>query len=112
MTEGLATKQPVGDYATNTALTQGLAGKQDKGDYALKSELPSYTTVPELTADYTVPANATSREYVYEISVGETVYNITGAEGIKWADGVAPIATVNSTIVVSVMNNLAVWGTF
>lgn len=29
-----------GDYATNTALTQGLAGKQPVGDYALLSQLP------------------------------------------------------------------------
>lgn len=76
------------------------------------SKLPVVTDIPTLAANYVVPANATSREYVYNISVGATVYNITGAEGIKWADGVAPIATANSTIVVSVMNNLAVWGTF
>ena len=111
-TEAQSAYQPVGDYATNTALNVGLAGKQPTGDYALKSDLPVVTDVPTLAADYTVPANATSREYVYNISVGATVYNITGAEGIKWADGVAPIATANSTIVVSVMNNLAVWGTF
>lgn len=111
-TEAQSAYQPVGDYATNTALNEGLAGKQPTGDYALKSDLPVVTDVPTLAADYTVPANATSREYVYNISVGATVYNITGAEGIKWADGVAPIATANSTIVVSVMNNLAVWGTF
>ena len=78
----------------------------------INNKAPVYTTIPTLAADYTVPVNATSREYVYEISVGATVYNITGAEGIKWADGVAPVATANSTIVVSVMNNLAVWGTF
>lgn len=76
------------------------------------SKLPVVTDVPTLAADYVVPANATSREYIYNISVGATVYNIIGAEGIKWADGVAPIATANSTIVVSIMNNLAVWGTF
>lgn len=76
------------------------------------SKLPVVTDVPTLAADYVVPANATTREYVYNISVGATVYNITGAEGVKWADGVAPIATANSTIVVSIMNNLAVWGTF
>lgn len=112
LTEGLATKQPVGDYATNTALTQGLEGKQDKGDYALKSELPSYTIVPELTADYTVPANATTKEFIYQIAVGATVYSILGAEGIKWANDVAPVIHANKTYVVSVVNNLAVWGEF
>ena len=52
LTEGLAGKQPVGDYAlvsqlpdvsgfaTTTALTSGLAGKQDVGDYATRAELP------------------------------------------------------------------------
>lgn len=112
LTEGLATKQPVGDYATNPALTQGLEGKQDKGDYALKSELPSYTTVPELTADYTVPANTTTMEFIYQIPVGETIYSILGAEGIKWVNDVAPVIHANKTYIVSVVNNLAVWGEF
>ena len=40
LTEGLATKQPVGDYATTAALTSGLAGKQPVGDYATRAELP------------------------------------------------------------------------
>lgn len=31
--------QPVGDYATNTALTSGLAGKQPVGDYATNNAL-------------------------------------------------------------------------
>lgn len=136
-----ATYQPKGDYATTTALTEGLAGKQnatdnsldttnktiigainelktavdskqDSGDYALKNQLPSYTTVPELTADYTVPANATTREFIYQIPVGATPHNITGAEGIKWASGVAPTTQMNHTYIVSVINNLAVWGEF
>ena len=33
LTQGLATKQPIGDYATNAALTAGLAKKQDVGNY-------------------------------------------------------------------------------
>lgn len=78
----------------------------------LNDKTPVYTTVPTLTSDYTIPANATSREYIYNISIGATAYNITGAEGIKWVNGIAPIATANSTIVVSIMNNLAVWGAF
>ena len=37
--DGLATKQPKGDYATNAALTQGLATKQPTGDYATNTAL-------------------------------------------------------------------------
>lgn len=79
---------------------------------AVDNKTTVVTQVPTLAADYTIPKNDTSREYVYEISVGETVYNITGAEGIKWANGITPTATANSIIVVSVINNLAVWGIF
>lgn len=71
-----------------------------------------YIRVSELTDDYVVPANATYREHIYEIAVGATAYGITGAEGVKWADGTPPEVEANTTVVVSVINNLAVWGTF
>lgn len=79
---------------------------------AVQSKLAVYTTVPELTAAYTIPANATTQEKIYQISIGATVYSVTGAEGIIWQNGVAPVVEANSTLVVSVINNLAVWGTF
>ncbi len=50
--EQLATKQPTGDYATNTALTQGLAGKQAVGDYATKTELSDGLATKQPTGDY------------------------------------------------------------
>ena len=78
----------------------------------INGKVPVYTVVPELTGDYTVPVNATVQEKIYEITIGDTPYNVTGAEGIMWQNGVAPIVEANSTLVVSVMNNLAVWGTF
>ena len=37
--DNIDTKQDAGDYATNTQLNDGLATKQDVGDYALRSEL-------------------------------------------------------------------------
>lgn len=98
--------------STYLSKTDAAAAYQPKGDYALKNQLPSYTKVPALTADYTIPANATTREFIYEIPVGGTPYNITGAEGIKWASGVAPTTQMNHTYIVSVINNLAVWGEF
>lgn len=50
--EQLATKQPTGDYATNTALTEGLAGKQAVGDYATKTELSDGLATKQPTGDY------------------------------------------------------------
>lgn len=70
-----------------------------------------YTIIPTLTADYTIPANATTREYIYEISIGATTYNVTAAEGIKWIDNNLPLVEANSKLIVSVVNNIAVWGT-
>ena len=102
----------LGNVDNTSDANKPVSTAQQAAINAVDNKTTVVTQVPTLAADYTVPANATSREYVYNISVGATVYNITGAEGIKWADGVAPIATANSTIVVSVMNNLAVWGTF
>lgn len=62
LTEGLAGKQPVGDYAlvsqlpdtsglaTKTALASGLAEKQPVGDYATRDELPDVSGLATKTA--------------------------------------------------------------
>lgn len=78
----------------------------------LRSSVPEYTAVPALTSAYTVPANPTATERIYAIAIGATAYPVTGAEGIVWQDGTPPEVESNSTLVVSVFNNLAVWGTF
>ena len=78
----------------------------------LRSSVPEYTAVPALTSAYTVPANPTATERIYAIAIGATAYPVTGAEGIVWQDGTPPEVEANSTLVVSVINNLAVWGTF
>ena len=63
----------------SSTLSEQVAEIENK----LDNTLPVYTTVPELTASYTVPANTSTRKYIYEIPVGATVYNINGASGIK-----------------------------
>lgn len=78
---------------------------------AVDNKTAVYTTVPTLSADYTIPANATTREYIYEISIGATTYNVTAAEGIKWIDNNLPLVEAGSKLIVSVINNIAVWGT-
>ena len=102
-----------GTYQTKTDNALETASKQVAGAVnEVNGKLPLVTQVPELSADYVVPANATSREHIYEIAVGATAYGITGADGVKWADGTPPEVSANTTVVVSVINNLAVWGTF
>ena len=101
------TPQPKEDIAlkTNSKTITGAINE-------INSSLPVYTTVPELTTGYTIPDNPTNVEHIYYITIGDTVYNVTGADGIKWVDGIAPVAAANTTLVVSVINNLAVWGGF
>ena len=95
---------------TNSADAQTLQEViNNKADSTL---LPIYTTVPTLTADYNIPANATMVEKIYMITIGATVYNVTGDSAIKWAGGVTPTVSANSILVVSVLNNLATWQTF
>ena len=73
---------------------------------------PNIIEVPELTDAYNIPANATMVEKIYMITIGATVYNVTGDSAIKWAGGVTPTTSANSILVVSVLNNLATWQTF
>lgn len=67
-----------------------------------------------LTDNYEIPVvEAENTEYDYFLTIGDTVYSITGASGIKWLDSEAPHdIEANSVVAVSVINNLAVWGDF
>ena len=56
---GLATKQPVGDYATNSALQSGLAGKQDVGDYATNTALTQGLATKQPVGDYATRSELT-----------------------------------------------------
>lgn len=71
------------------------------------------TVVPALENDYTIKNNpSTTSEDIYYISIGGTPHNIIGDTDIKWNNGQLPQVEANSTVFVSVMNNLAVWGIF
>lgn len=94
-------------YATATNLNSAVSRIT-----ALENKQTVVTEVPTLTAAYTIPANATMVEKIYMITIGATVYDVTGATGIKWAGGVTPSVSANSILVVSVLNNLATWQTF
>lgn len=72
----------------------------------------SYVVVDELTEDYIVPANPEKKEISYEIHVGSEVHNISAAEGVKWQNNSVPEVQADHIYVVSVINNLAVWGEF
>lgn len=73
-----------GTYQTKTDNGLETASKTVTGAInEVNGKVPLVTQVPELSADYVVPANATSREHIYEIAVGATAYGITGAEGVK-----------------------------
>ena len=77
-----------------------------------QSEQTVYTEVPELTADYQIPANDTFVERVYIIPVGDTLYSVTGDSSILWAGGIAPNPSTNSVLAVSIVKNLATWNVF
>ena len=91
-----------------------LITKTDDGCSATGKLIPLAATNVNVTLSsaYTIPANPSDTEYIYYITVGATTYPVTGAEGIVWQDGTPPEVETNSTLVVSVINNLAVWGTF
>lgn len=69
--------------------------------------------VPELQSDYVVSGNpSATEEVVYYIHIGAELHNVLGDSTIKWKDGLAPFAEESCIMVVSVMNNLGVWGIF
>lgn len=73
----------------------------------------TYHEVPTLTEDYMITSNPSlTNEVIYYITIGETIHKVIGDSTIKWQDGKSPVSEANSVIVVSVLNNLAVWGIF
>lgn len=83
------------------------------GKWRVFNERIQSVTVPELQEDYMVTGNSSPDvEKVYYITVGATVHNITGDSTVKWQNSLPPQAEANSTVVVSILNNLAVWGIF
>lgn len=66
-----------------------------------------------LDRDYVIPANpCPGGEVLYCILVGSAVHSVTAEEGVRWLNGILPVPEAESTLVVSVVNNLAVWGAF
>lgn len=73
----------------------------------------TYYEVPEITEDYIVTSNPSkTQEVIYYIHIGDDIHAVYGDSTIKWQNGKAPITEANSVVVVSVLNNLAVWGIF
>ena len=70
--DALATKQNVGDYATNTALTDGLALKADKSDTYTKQEVDdaiANVDVSDQLANYETIANHNADKALLEASI-------------------------------------------
>ena len=70
--DALATKQNVGDYATNTALTDGLALKADKSDTYTKQEVDdaiANVDVSDQLANYETIANHNADKATLEASI-------------------------------------------
>lgn len=73
----------------------------------------SFIEVAELDDDYTISANPSKNfEIIYYITVGDTIHNIIGDSSVIWQDGISPQVEANCIILVSIINNLAVWGKF
>ena len=110
-TDAASTYETV-SHASSTYATAANLNSAVSRITALENKQNVVTEVPTLTAAYTIPANATMVEKIYMITIGATVYDVTGDASIKWAGGVTPTASANSILVVSVLNNLATWQTF
>lgn len=103
--EQLATKQPTGDYATNTALNEGLAGKQAVGDYATKTELSDGLATKAEDADLdSHVASVENPHSVTKAQVGlESVQNVDQTNASNLTSGTVaydrlPVGTATGTV--------------
>lgn len=100
----------MGPMVVTIKLIKLLDGVEADADPVSLSSVIRYKST--LQSDYLIPSNPTDTEHLYIITVGPTVYQVTWSGDIKWQDGIPPKVEANTTLVVSVFNNLAVWGTF
>lgn len=94
-------------YRFNSIMKEGILTGEWKL-FGMRMNVHEITLTEKLTI---APNTLKTLEEVYYITVGATVYEID-SNGIMWIDGKKPVATPNSTLVISVVNNLAVWATF
>lgn len=78
-------KQPVGDYATNTALTQGLASKQPTGNYATKEQLTEGLAGKQPTGDYAAATHNHTASQITDLNSTLAPYMKTTAADAKYA---------------------------
>lgn len=100
----------MGPMVVTINLIKLLDGVEADADLVSLSSVIRYKST--LQSDYLIPSNPTDTEHLHIITVGPTVYQVTWSADIKWQDGTPPEVEANTTLVVSVINNLAVWGTF
>lgn len=103
LSSGLATKQPTGDYATNTALTQGLATKIDSTAY--NSDKSTFLTKTDASNTYLgKTAKAESAKVADSATVAQSANSVAGANVL----GTVANATnaVNATTAVTATNNI------
>ena len=105
---GLATKQDKGDYATTKALTDGLATKQAVGDYATNADLAGkqdkgdYATKTELSNGLATKQNAGDYATVSQLNSGlagkQPVGNYVLYEDLESALGNAGVGDGSITV--------------
>lgn len=97
--------------AYEIALRNGFRGTEQEWLDYLASGIQYVPVV--LSGDYVIPANPKPQfEIVYYISIGHDVHTVSADEGVMWLNGSPPKCEPDTTMVVSIINNMAVWGTF
>lgn len=90
--EQLETKQPTGDYATNAQLTSGLATKQPVGDYATNTALTQ-----KLATKLDINGKASSAS-VADSANSVAWTNVTGTEKVRTTDTPITINDFGSSV--------------
>ena len=86
--DGLATKQPVGDYATKAELNAGLSGKQAAGDYATSTQVNAKISASGsrgVLGGYSAPVSTASAVTISDGSNDDTV--VTAAVSVTVSNG-------------------------
>lgn len=106
--EQLATKQPTGDYATNTALTQGLAGKANSSHTHTTSQITDFPTIPDAILKNGNRGAIAGYETWTKVGATTTLEVSSGDSLLMETAGAAAIITVQASAINQIATKL-VW---
>lgn len=101
-----------GNIAIHPAYPVSSHGTSNTSYKLTPNVLHTWGTVTSLNLTLGTETSGIANEFLFQFTSGTTATTLTLPSTVKWADGEAPSIETNSTYMISIVNNLAVFAKF